>query len=145
MDFVADSLFNGKRFRVLTVVDNFSRECLRAKVGQSLRGEQVVTALDQLKHERGVPRSIRMDNGSEFVSKVLDKWAYDNQVVLDFSRPGKPTDNAFAESFIGSFRDECLNVNWFLSLEDACDKIEQWRKDYNEFRPPLLIRRSYAK
>jgi putative transposase len=76
MDFAADSLFNGKRFRVLTVVDNFSRECLRVKVGQSLRGEQVVTALDQLNHERGVPRSIRMDNGSEFVSKVLDKWAY---------------------------------------------------------------------
>ncbi len=135
MDFAADSLFNGRRFRVLTVVDNFSRECLGAKVGQSLKGEQVVAALDQVKRERGVPRSIRMDNGSEFVSKVLDKWAYDNQVVLDFSRPGKPTDNAFAESFIGSFRDECLNVNWFLSLDDACDKIEQWRQDYNEFRP----------
>jgi putative transposase len=135
MDFAADSLFNGRRFRVLTVVDNFSRECLGVKVGQSLKGEQVVAVLDQVKRERGVPRSIRMDNGSEFVSKVLDKWAYDNQVVLDFSRPGKPTDNAFAESFIGSFRDECLNVNWFLSLEDACDRIEQWRQDYNDFRP----------
>jgi putative transposase len=90
MDFAADSLFNGKRFRVLTIVDNFSRECLGVKVGQSLRGEQVVEALDHLKHKRGIPRSIRMDNGSEFVSKVLDKWAYDNQVVLDFSRPGSP-------------------------------------------------------
>jgi putative transposase len=135
MDFAADSLFNGRRFRVLTVVDNFSRECLGVKVGQSLKGEQVVAVLDQVKRERGVPRNIRMDNGSEFVSKVLDKWAYDNQVVLDFSRPGKPTDNAFAESFIGSFRDECLNVNWFLSFEDACDKIKEWRRDYNEFRP----------
>ena len=129
MDFAADSLFNGRRFRVLTVVDNFSRECLGAKVGQSLKGEQVVAALDHVKQARGVPRSIRMNNGREFVSKALDKWAYDNQVVLDFSRPGKPTDNAFAESFIGSFRDECLNVNWFLSLEDAFDKIEQWRQD----------------
>lgn len=120
---------------MLTVVDNFSRECLGVKVGQSLRGDQVVALLDHLKQVRGIPRSIRMDNGSEFVSKVMDKWAYDNHVVLDFSRPGKPTDNAFAESFIGSFRDECLNVNWFLSLEDACDKIEQWRLDYNDFRP----------
>jgi len=138
MDFAADSLFNGIRFRILTVVDNFSRECLGAKVGQSLKGEQVVKLLellDQLKHVRGKLRSIRMDNGSEFISKVLDKWAYDNQFALDFSRPGRPIDNAFAESFIGSLRDECLNVNWFLSFEDACDKIEQWRQDYNEFRP----------
>ncbi len=135
MDFAADSLFNGKRFRILTVVDNFSRECLGIMVGQSLRGDQVVALLDHLKQVRGVPRSIRMDNGSEFVSKVLDKWAYENRVALDFSRPGKPTDNAFAESFIGSLRDECLNVNWFLLLEDACDKIEQWRLDYNNFRP----------
>jgi putative transposase len=113
MDFAADSLFNGKRFRVLTVVDNFSRECVGIKVGQSLRGDEVVALLDHLKSIRGIPRSIRMDNGSEFVSKALDKWAYDNHVVPDFSRPGKPTDNAFAESFIGSFRDECLNVNCF--------------------------------
>ncbi|HTF99600.1 MAG TPA: IS3 family transposase [Nitrospirota bacterium] len=135
MDFAADALFNGKRFRVLTVVDNFSRECLAAEAGQSLKGEQVVAVLDRLKYTRGTPRSIRVDNGSEFVSKVVDKWAYDHKVTLDFSRPGKPIDNAFAESFIGSFRDECLNVNWFLSLEDACAKIEQWRKDYNEYRP----------
>lgn len=135
MDFAADSLFNGSRFRVLTVVDNFSRECLAVEVGQSIRGEQVVAVLNRLKYTRGVPGSIRVDNGSEFISKAVDKWAYDNKVTLDFSRPGKPTDNAFAESFIGSFRDECLNVNWFLSLEDACAKIEGWRIDYNEFRP----------
>jgi putative transposase len=135
MDFAADALFNGKHFRVLTVVDNYSRECLASAVGQSLRGQQVVEVLNSLKYLRGVPRSIRVDNGSEFVSKAVDKWAYDNKVTLDFSRPGKPTDNAFAESFIGSFRDECLNANWFLSIEDAGMKIEQWRKDYNEFRP----------
>ena len=93
-----------------------------------------MTLLDQIKYVRGIPRS-RCDNGPEFVSNVLDRWAYENRVSMDFSRPGKPTDNAFAESFIGSFRDECLNVNWFLSLEDARDKIEAWRVDYNEYRP----------
>jgi putative transposase len=135
MDFVSDSLFNGSRFRVLTVVDNYSRECLALEVGQSVRGEQVTAVLNRLKHLRGVPRSIRVDNGTEFVSKAVDQWAYANKVALDFSRPGKPIDNAFAESFNGSFRDECLNVNWFLSFHDACVKIEAWRKDYNEFRP----------
>jgi putative transposase len=135
MDFVSDSLFNGKRFRVLTVVDNYSRECLALEVGQSIRGEQVTAVLTRLKHTRGIPRSIRVDNGSEFVSKAVDQWAYANKVSLDFSRPGKPIDNAFAESFNGSFRDECLNVNWFLSFNDACVKIEAWRNDYNEFRP----------
>ena len=135
MDFVADSLFNGSRFRVLTVVDNYSRECLATEVGQGIKGEQVVAVMNRLKHTRGLPASIRVDNGSEFVSKAVDKWAYENKVALDFSRPGKPIDNAFVESFNGSFRDECLNVNWFLSFEDACAKIEAWRVDYNEFRP----------
>jgi putative transposase len=78
---------------------------------------------------------IRVDNGPEFISKALDKWAYENTVTLDFSRPGKPTDNAFIESFNGSFRDECLNVNWFQTLGDARAKIETWRKEYNDFRP----------
>ncbi len=135
MDFVSDSLFNGSRFRVLTVVDNYSRECLALEVGQSIRGEQVTAVLNRLKYNRGIPQSIRVDNGSEFVSKAVDQWAYANKVSLDFSRPGKPIDNAFAESFNGSFRDECLNVNWFLSFYDACVKIEAWRNDYNEFRP----------
>ena len=135
MDFASDSLFNGRRFRALTVVDIFSRECLGIEVDQGIKGKDVVTMLDYIKSLRGAPRIIRCDNGPEFVSKVLDKWAYENHVILDFSRPGKPTDNAFAESFIGSFRDECLNVNWFLSLEDARDKIETWRMDYNEYRP----------
>lgn len=135
MDFVSDSLFNGSRFRVLTVVDNYSRECIALEVGQSIRGKEVTAILNHLKFIRGVPRSIRVDNGSEFVSKAVDQWAYANKVSLDFSRPGKPIDNAFAESFNGSFRDECLNVNWFLSFDDACVKIETWRNDYNEFRP----------
>jgi putative transposase len=135
MDFASDSLFDGRRFRVLTIVDNFRRECLGIDVAQGIKGEEVVAMLDSLKHTRGVPKSIRVDNGSEFVSKAMDRWAYENGVTLDFSRPGKPIDNAFVESFIGSFRDEYLNVNWFLSLEDARMKIEVWRKDYNEYRP----------
>lgn len=135
MDFASDRLFNGRRFRALTVVDIVSRECLGIEVAQGIKGDDVVEMLDSIKLFRGVPRVIRCDNGPEFVTKVLDQWAYENKITLDFSRPGKPTDNAFAESFIGSFRDECLNTNWFLSLEDARDKIETWRMDYNEYRP----------
>ena len=136
MDFVADQLFDGRKFRSLTVVDNYSRQCLAIEVDQGIKGDQVVTVMERLKREQGVvPGRIKVDNGSEFISKALDKWAYDNQVTLDFSRPGKPTDNAFIESFNGSFRDECLNVHWFLSLEDARAKIETWRQEYNCFRP----------
>lgn len=135
MDFVSDALFDGRRFRVFAVVDNFSRECLGVCVGQSIRGEQVVALLERIQMKRRTPKSIRLDNGPEFISKSLDFWAYQNSVTLDFSRPGKPTDNAFIESFHGRLRDECLSVNWFLSLEDARAKISSWRKDYNEFRP----------
>ncbi len=135
MDFVSDALFDGRRFRSLTVVDNFSRECLAIVIGQSLRGEDVVETLEYLRQERGSPRRVQADNGPEFISIVLDKWAYDHGLTIDFSRPGKPTDNVFVESFNGSFRDECLNVHWFLSLDDARQKIENWRTDYNHFRP----------
>lgn len=135
MDFVADELFNGRRIRALTVVDNFSREALAIPVAQRLTGADVVDAVDRLAERRGPPSRIQVDNGSEFISKALDKWAYDNKVELDFSRPGKPTDNAFIESFNGSFRDECLNVNWFLSLDDARQKIEDWHREYNTERP----------
>lgn len=136
MDFVADALFDGRRFRALTIVDNYSRECLEIEVGQSLKGEDVVRVMERIKLVKGVvPRRIKVDNGSEFISKALDKWAYENGVMLDFSRPGKPTDNAFIESFNGSFRDECLNVNWFLSLEDAKEKITAFKEEYNHFRP----------
>lgn len=127
MDFVADNLFNGHRIRALTVVDNFSRECLAIEVGQGLRGDDVVAVMARLKQlQHRVPEQFQTDNGSEFISKALDKWAYENGVTMDFSRPGKPTDNALIESFNGSFRDECLNVHWFLSLEDVQEKIEFW-------------------
>ena len=135
MDFVTDSLFNGHRFRSLTIVDNFSRECLAIEVDQHIKGEDVVRVVERIKAMRGTPNFIKVDNGPEFISKELDKWAYENKVTLDFSRPGKPTDNAYIESFNGSFRDECLNINWFLSLEDAREKVEEWRREYNEWRP----------
>ena len=118
MDFVSDALFNGKKFRALTIVDNHTRECLAIELGQSLTGEDVVRALQGIAQQgRALPARIQADNGPEFVSISMDKWAYDNSVVLDFSRPGKPTDNPFIESFNGSLRDECLNVHWFMSLQ----------------------------
>ena len=135
MDFVADNLFNGRRIRALTVVDNFTRECLAITVGRKLTGEDVVSTMEHIQSLRGTPERIQVDNGSEFISRALDLWAYENSVTLDFSRPGKPTDNPFIESFNGSFRDECLNLNWFLSIDDARTKIEAWRIDYNEYRP----------
>jgi putative transposase len=136
MDFVSDQLFDGRRFRALTLVDNYSRECLEIEVGQNLKGIDVVAVMERIKAMRGVvPQRIQCDHESEFISKALDKWAYDNQVTIDFSRPGKPTDNPFIESFNGSFRDECLNVNWFLSLEDAKEKIQLFKEEYNGFRP----------
>ena len=135
MDFVCDSLFNGRRFRALKIVDNFSRECPAIEIGHSIKGEDVMAVMERLVQDRGVPERIQCDNGSEFISKVLNKWAYEDGVTMDFSRPGKPMDNALIESFNGSFRDECMNVNLFLSIEDAREKIELWRQDYNESRP----------
>jgi putative transposase len=135
MDFVADQLVNGDRFRALTIVDVFSREALAIEVGQHLRGEHVVEACNRLVAQRRAPKRIFVDNGSEFSGRLLDLWAYHHGVQIDFSRPGKPTDNCFIETFNGSLRDECLNVHWFESLEDAKAKIEGWRRDYNESRP----------
>ena len=135
MDFMSDQLFNGTRFRLLTLVDNFSRERLAVEVGQRLTGDDVVKALERVSAARGAPEAIRVDNGPEFISRSLDLWAYWNGVKLDFSRPGKPTDNALIESFNGKLRQECLNQHWFLSLEDAAEKVERWRRDYNHFRP----------
>jgi putative transposase len=136
MDFVSDALFDGRKFRALTVVDNHTRECLAIEVAQSLTGDDVVRVLTNIAKERHqYPLRTQADNGPEFVSLTLDKWAYENGVTLDFSRPGKPTDNPFIESFNGSLRDECLNTNWFMSLQDAQEKIETWRQDYNHFRP----------
>lgn len=135
MDFVSDNLFNGRRFRALTVVDNFSRECLAIHAGKSLKGEDVVRIMEALRVlDKRLPVRIQTDNGSEFISKSLDKWAYEHGVTMDFSRPGKPTDNPFIESFNGSLRDECLNIHWFLSLEDAQEKLDNWRREYNHER-----------
>lgn len=135
MDFVADNLFDGRKLRALTVVDQYTRECLAIEVSQRLTGDDVVNVMRSICFRRGNPQVIKTDNGSEFISKALDKWAYEHQVTLDFSRPGKPTDNAFIESFNGRFRQECLNTHWFLSLDDAKSKIEAWRREYNESRP----------
>ena len=140
MDFVAYQLFDGRKFRVLTLMDNFSRQCIATKVGQLIKGIDVVRIREEIKLEQKIiPERIQVANGSEFISKDLDRWAYDNKVTLDFSRPGKLTDNPFIESFNGRFRDECLNVNWFLSMEDAAEKIERWREEYNGFRPHSLL------
>jgi putative transposase len=116
---MADQLFGGRRLRVLTIVDNVSRVSLFIGVGFRHRGYDVVTALNLAVAHYGVPECIRLDNGPEFISKEVDLWAYAHGVVLDFSRPGKPTDNAFIEAFNSRFRQECLNEHWFLSLEDA--------------------------
>jgi putative transposase len=135
MDFVSDQLYNGKRFRALTILDLCSRECLDIHVNTKITGEAVASVLNKLNTDRGLPQRIKVDNGPEFISKALDAWAYFNQVQLDYSRPGTPTDNAYIESFNGTFRDECLNMNWFMSLGDAIDKIGHWKNDYNTFRP----------
>jgi putative transposase len=135
LDFVADQLSHGGRFRALTVVDVFSRECLAIEIGQHLRAADVVAALERLRLSRGRPESLRCDNGSEFTSQMVDLWAYQHQVRIDFSRPGKPTDNAYIESFNGTFRDECLNAHWFESIADARAIVESWREEYNESRP----------
>jgi len=137
MDFVSDALLDGRRFRLATVVDHFTHECLDIVVDQSLRGEHVAEAMARLVAQRGRPAAIKVDNGSEFAGKVMDRRAYENGVKLDFSRRGTPTDNALVESFNGRLRQECLNEHWFLSLRDARSKIEAWRRFYNEERPPL--------
>jgi putative transposase len=135
MDFVSDALFNGKRLRALTLVDEFSRECLAIHVDGSIVAADVAEVMTRLSETGRQPARVRVDNGPEFISRVLDCWAYKQGVTLDFSRPGKPTDNAFVESFNGKFRAECLNTHWFLSLDDARQKIETWRQDYNQVRP----------
>lgn len=139
MDFVHDQMFDGKKIRVLTVIDTLSRASPAIDARLSYRGKDVVEALERGAQEFGYPKTIRVDNGPEFVSKELDLWAYMKGVTLDFSRPGKPTDNAFIESFNGKFRAECLNANWFMSLDEARAKCEAWRRDYNEVRPHSAI------
>jgi putative transposase len=145
MDFMSDpaanpfrdfgELFDGRPMRILTVVDIHTREGLSTAPRANFRAAQVVEALDQLVRARGKPKSLRVDNGPEFAGRLLDHWAYLNKVEIDFSRPGKPTDNAFIEAFNARLRAECLNASWFLSLTDARERIEEWRCHYNEERP----------
>ena len=139
MDFVADMLDNGRRLRVLTIVDNFTRECPALLADFSLNAQKVIACLEHLRLTRGLPKAITVDNGTEFVSRAMDSWAYQNKVQLDFIRPGKPVENAFIESFNGKLRDECLNTNAFLSLDDTRQKVEAWRRDYNACRPHSAI------
>jgi putative transposase len=135
MDFIADALTDGRRFRSLNIVDDFNRECLAAQVDTSLTGARVVRVLEQLRERRGLPQVLVMDNGPEFAGQALDVWAYQQGVKLHFIEPGKPVQNAFIESFNGKMRDECLNEHWFLSLGEARETMEAWRRDYNEVRP----------
>lgn len=135
MDFVEDRLRSGRKFRSLTIVDHDSRESPAIEVDTSLGGRRVVRVLDRIFEEREKPESITVDNGTEFDSKSLDAWAHKHGIKLIFIRPGKPNENAFIESFNGRFREECLNENLFDSLDEAREKIENWRIDYNEERP----------
>jgi putative transposase len=130
-----DQLFAGRSFRVLTVVDQWSRASPVLELGFSLSGHDVVRALHRVLATRARPTSITCDHGTEFTSKAVEAWAYERGVQLDFTRPGKPTDNSHIESFNGRLRDECLNVQQFFSLDDARAKLEAWRRDYDEVRP----------
>ncbi len=142
MDFVAARLLDRRWFRVLTVVDQFTRECVLLLADSSLTGHKVALALSQAIAERGAPMSITVDNGTEFASKAMEVWAYQYGVQLDFIRPGRPVENSYVESFNGRLRDECLNVEVFFALADVPDKLKRWRQDYNQVRPHSSLRDS---
>ena len=135
MDFMSVRMADGRWFRILTVIDQFTRECLGLVADQSLTGEKVAQALQPVVSQRGAPRSITVDNGSEFASRVMDAWAYRHGIQLECIRPGKPVENGFIESFNGRLRDECLNVEVFFTLNDARKKLARWQEDYNRTRP----------
>jgi putative transposase len=135
MDFMVDTLADGRGFRTLNLVDDFTRECVAIEVDRSLPGARVVRVLDRLAEAIGLPRVLVSDNGPEFAGRTLDAWAYRRGIELRFIRPGKPIENAYVESFNGKFRDECLNEHWFFSIAEAQQIIEAWRVDYNTVRP----------
>lgn len=135
MDFMTARLENGRYFRILTVVDQYTRECLVVEPAFSMSGAKVAECLNRVVAERGRPRSIRVDNGTEFQSRAMDGWAYRNGVQMDFIRPGRPVENGLIESFNGRLRDECLNVHLFWTIGDAREKLAAWQVDYNEARP----------
>jgi putative transposase len=135
MDFMADTLADGRTFRKLNIVDDISRDCVAIEFDRSLPGARVVRVLDHLRQTIGLPKAIVLDNGPEFAGRALEAWAYTHGLELRFIRPGKPIENAYIESFNGKFRDECLNEHWFVSIADAKVLIEAWRMDYNTVRP----------
>lgn len=135
VDFMSDSLSNGRRFRILTIVDDYTRESPGILVDRSIPSGRVTRFIDQISLYRGYPEHIRVDNGPEFTSALFHAWAEEQGITIMHTRPGKPSDNAYIESFNGKLRDECLNEHWFLSITDARSKIEQWRREYNEERP----------
>lgn len=135
MDFVSDALASGRRFRCLTVLDEHTRESLAIHAARSIPATSVIHVLERLRGSRGLPEVIMTDNGPEFTSQALDAWAYARGIKVEFIQPGKPVQNCYIESFNGTFRDECLNLHWFLSLDDARAEIERWRADYNHVRP----------
>ena len=135
MDFMRDNLSDGRAIKLLTVVDEWTRKCFRIEVDTSINGVRVAKILSEISQTQGLPEIIIIDNGPEFISNALDSWAYHRGVKLTFIRPGKPVENAYIESFNGRLRDECLNENWFLSIEHAIRVVEDWRIDYNTARP----------
>ena len=135
MDFIHDSISNGRKFKNLTIVDDYTKECPLILAETSITGKRVAEELDKLKEKIGLPKEITVDNGPEFISNALDEWAYKNGVRLYFITPGEPTENPFIESFNGKFRDECLSMNWFLDIRHAKEVIERWRIEYNTERP----------
>ena len=135
IDFVHDQLANGRRIRILNIVDDYSRYCVGQLVDTSISGARMTRFLDELSLDRQLPDGIVMDNGTEMTSKAMFLWSQRTGVKLQFIQPGKPTQNAFVESFNGKFRDNCLNQHWFAGLADARRTINTWRNDYNETRP----------
>ena len=135
LDFVSDRLGDGRTFRALTIVDDFSKLCPAIEVDTSLTGLRVIRALERAIELHGKPKLLVMDNGPEFTCRALDAWAYRVGIALHWIDPGKPVQNAYVESFNGRFRDECLDVHHFTTLDDARGLIEQWREDYNHVRP----------
>jgi len=139
LNYVHDQLATGQKIRILTVADTFSRYVPVVDANFSYKGEDVVKTLDRVCCQTGYPKTKRVDNGSEFISRDMDLRAHQRNITLDFSRPGNPTDNAYIEAFNGKFRQECLNAHWFMGLDDTAEKLEAWCRDYNEERPRSAI------
>jgi len=152
LDFVSDQLADGRRIRILNIVDDYSRRCVGQLTATSISGQRLARYLDELSLEQPLPKSIVLDNGPELTSKAMFFWSQQNKVKLNFIQPGKPTQNAFVESFNARFRDGCLNQHWFINLDDARQIIERWRQHYNNVRPhsslgyqpPLLFEQQAA-